>query len=632
MTTYNYTVVIAVLGGAHGEEYCMEENMERQGLDKKKKKILAVAVGLTALIVLSYLGFCIYVGASHTVLPGVYAGEVPVGGLSRDAAAEMVDQWLEREYTGVSYELDCGGSVVRLDGDIVCVDSQRVAEDAYLVGRAEPFLKRGAVILAQLLGGKSTVPCLVELNESGTVRVEQALDELSQAENIPLVETVWAVNGDALVITRGVTGISVDKEQTVAVLLETMQRPGSRAVEVPVVRAEPAPLDLRQVHSQLYAQAADAYVQRDEQGDCQVIPHVVGIDFDAAQAQERFDVVNEGDTVRIPLTVTVPNMTQNELRGMLFADVIGECSTSIGGTEYRLNNVIVAAKAMNGTILMPGEVFSYNDTLGPRTTANGYLPAPAYIGGKTVDDVGGGICQNSSTLYLAVLRANLEVVTRTNHMYTVGYVPDGLDATVAYNAIDFKFRNSTEYPIRIEARVSGRTMIVKLHGTDTEHVTVKMVTETLSTTPYTVTYKPDSTVAVGKTVVDTTAYTGRKVQVFRCVYDSQNNLVSRTQESVNNYRHRDKVILYNPADAARLGLVDENGNVHSTVQPQKPMPEPTPEEVAPEQDVPAVAPEPEVPEQQEPAAESETVPVQPGEGETAEPGETPGSDQETEGV
>jgi len=221
-------------------------------------------------------------------------------------------------------------------------------------------------------------------------------------------------------------------------------------------------------------------------------------------------------------------------------------------------------------------------------------------------------------------------VERTNHMYTVGYVPDGLDATVAYNAIDFKFRNSTDYPIRVEARVSGRTMIVKLHGTDTEHVTVKMVTETLSTTPYTVTYKPDSAIAVGKTEVDTTAYTGRKVQVFRCVYDSQNNLVSRTQESMNNYRHRDKVILYNPADAARLGLVDENGKIHSTVQPQKPKPEPVPEEPAPEQDVPTAAPEPAEPEGEVPVAPE--TPVQPDEGEMAAPGETPVSNEETEGV
>ena len=611
----------------------MEENMERQGMDRKKKITLIAAASLTALIVVGYLCLCIFVGASHTVLPGVYAGEVPLGGMTQQEAARSVEEWLEQGYAQAKYELRCGDSAVWLDGSIAAIDKENgAALDAYMVGREEHFLKRGAVILSQLLGHQRIVPCPVYLSESGEKQVEQALEELNQAENVPLVETVWSVDGDALIITRGITGISVDKEQAVAVLLEAIQKPGDRVVQVPVVRTEPVPLDLQQVHGQIYAQAADAYVVRNEQGECRIIPHVVGIDFDAVQAQERFDVMNEGDTLRIPLVVTAPGMTQGRLQGMLFADILGECSTNIGGTEYRLNNVQVAAKAMDGTILLPGEVFSYNDTLGPRTTANGYLPAPAYIGGKTVDDVGGGICQNSSTLYLAVLRANLEIVERTNHMYTVGYVPDGLDATVAYNALDFKFRNSTPNPIRIEAKVSGRTMIVKLHGTDTENVTVKLETKTLATTPYQVTYKPDSTVAVGKTVVDTTAYTGRKVQVFRCVYDSQNNLISRTQESMNNYRHRDKVILYNPADAVQLGLVDENGKVHSTVQPQKPKPEPVPEEPAPEQDVPTAAPEQEEPGQEEPVATPEPAPAQPGEEETADPGEPPVSNEETEGV
>ena len=607
----------------------MEENMERRGLSRNKKTALAVAAGLTALIVLTYLGLCIYAGSSRTVLPGVRAAQVELGGMTREEAALALEAWSEQAYADAEYNLRCGDTAARLGGGIAYLDGDAVAQNAYMVGRAEPFLKRGAVILSHLLGGETAVDCPVELNDSGKGQMERAMEELERAENAPLVETVWAVNGDNLTVVRGITGVSVDREGALAALLEAMQQLGDREIEIPVTLTEPAPLDLQRVHEQIYAQAADAYFQRDEQGRCQIVPHVVGVDFDAAQAQQRFGVMNEGDTVQIPLAITVPGMTGSRLESMLFADVLGECSTNIGGTEYRLNNVIVAAKAMNGTILMPGEVFSYNETLGPRTTANGYLPAPAYIGGKTVDDVGGGICQNSSTLYLAALRANLEIVTRTNHMYTVGYVPDGLDATVAYNAIDFQFRNSTPYPIRIEARASGRTMIVKLHGTDTEHVTVKMETKTLSTTPYQVTYKPDDTVAVGKTVVDTTAYTGRKVQVFRCVYDAQGNLLSRTQESMNNYRHRDKVILYNPADAAQLGLVDENGKVHSTVQPQKPQPEPQPEEPAPEQDVPAVAPEPVVPEQEE---TEEVIPVQPDAGDAGEDAQVPAVGEEAEGV
>ena len=606
----------------------MEENIEVKGLNKGKKMALAVSGGIAALILLVYLGLCIYVGASHGILPGVWASQVDLGGMTQEEAASTLDAWIEQAYADARYDLRCVDSTTRLSGNLAHLESATVAENAYMVGRSEPFLKRGAVILSHLFGGKTQVDCPVELNDSGKEQMERALQELSEAENVALVETVWTVKGDKLSIVRGITGVQVDREQAMQALLEVMQRPGDREIEVCVIKTEPAPLDLQQVHTQIYTQAADAYVERDEAGQVQVIPHVVGIDFDAAQAQQQFDAAAEGTVVTISLTLTVPETTQSRLQGLLFADVLGECTTNIGGTEFRLNNVIVAAKAMDGKILMPGDVFSYNETLGPRTVANGYQPAPAYIGGKTVDEVGGGICQNSSTLYLAVLRANLEIVERTNHMYTVGYVPDGLDATVAYNALDYKFRNNTEHPIRMEVKVNGRKLTIKLHGTDTKHLTVKMETETLSTTPYKVTYKPDSTVGVGKTVVDTTAYTGRKVRVFRCVYDAQGKLVSRTQESMNNYRHRDKVILYNPADAEKLGLVDENGVVHTTVQPKKPAPV-APPPVQPEPETPTVAPQPEVeqPVQEQPAQAETQEPVQ------QEVQETPvQQDTTTEGV
>lgn len=585
----------------------MEENMEQQGLSVRQKRALFLAVGLTALIVAVYLGLCLYVGASRTVLPGVWSEQMELSGMTEEEAARALDRWVEDAYADAVYELQCGSSQIQVSGNIAQLDSAAAAREAWLVGRSEPFLKRGAVILSHLVGRKTIVPGSVELNEAGKARMEEVFAQLDRAEGVALVETVWSVNGDQLIITRGITGASVDRERAVEALQDVMRQLGSGTVKIPMAYTQPVPLDLQELHGELYAQAADAFVERDEQGKVQIVPHVVGVDFDAVWAQEQFDGTAEGAMVHIPLTVTVPDVTENALQSKLFRDVIGECNTNIGGTEYRLNNVIVAAKAMDGVILMPGEVFSYNETLGPRTEANGYLPAPAYIGGKTVDDVGGGICQNSSTLYLAVLRANLEIVERTNHMYTVGYVPDGLDATVAFNAIDFKFRNSTDYPIRMEAQVSGRKLYVKLYGTETEKVTVKMVTETLSTTPYTVTYKPDSEIAVGKTEVETTAYTGCKVQVFRCVYDERGNLISKTKESVNNYRHRDKVILYNPADAQRWGLVDENGVVHTTVQPQKPAPQPEP--VAPEPvepDSPTVAPQPE--EQSAPDPEQEAVP------------------------
>lgn len=531
----------------------MEENRNHPGKGGKVRWIfLGAALTLALIVVLGYLGLCIYAGRLDTVLPGVYAGDVYLGGMTLEQAEQAVEQRAQSEYADVSYTLIGGEHYVVIDGSLMENDGRAVAKQAYNVGRSEPFLKRGAVILAQLRGNQYRFSYEIEMTQAGLDAVEQALDQLSADVHVALVEHTWAVEGDVLTIKRGVNGVALDRDYARNAVLEAYPKKISQTLEIPLVKSETTPLNIQDIYDEIYVAPQDAYAVKD--GDVVVMPHVAGVSFDVEKAQELFDVLVDGGMMALDLTRTEPELTQEELQRVLFADVLSQCTTEIGGTENRLNNVIVAAKAMDGVVLLPGEVFSYNNTLGPRTTARGYLPAPAYIGGKTVDDVGGGICQNSSTLYWAVLLANLEIVNRVNHMYTVGYVPDGLDATVAYNAIDFQFRNDTGFPVRIEARVEGRSMIILLHGTKQTENYVVMETERISTTPYKTIYRADNTVAVGKTVVETSAYTGRTVKVYRCVYDPAGKLLGRTLESTSKYRQRDKVILFNPADAERLGL------------------------------------------------------------------------------
>lgn len=579
----------------------MDENMtpQEQGMQtaKKGKKIaLLIGGGVAGVIVAGYLLLCAWTGLNGAILPGVYAGPVALGGMTEEQAQQAVSAWADEYYGSTVYTLYSGEAERSFDGKFILVDENDVARRAREVGRTEPFLQRGAVIVGRLLGEECVISCEPHLDETGEEALAQALTALNQKAGAPLVETVWSVSGDVLTITRGSTGRRVNQPQTRERLLEAAEVPGSTRVEALLVSTPPAQLNLDEVYGELQCQAKDAEV------DAQTYvatEHVVGIDFDLEQAKEQFAALAEGETARIKLELTVPEVTREKLNALLFRDELGKCETNIGGTADRLSNVITAAKALDGVVLMPGQVFSYNETLGPRTIENGYKAAPAYIGGKTVDEVGGGICQDSSTLYMAVLRANLEIVQRTNHMYTVGYVPNGMDATVVYNAIDFKFKNSTDYPIRIRAVVDGRKLTVRLLGTKVQAFTVKLVNETLSTTPYEVVYKPDASVARGKTVVETTAYTGCKVRVYRCLYDGAGNLISKTLENTSNYRHRDKVILYHPADAASLGLVDADGKVHETVLPVQPAPIPEPEPA------PAPTPEPEPEPVPEPVPEPE---------------------------
>ena len=219
---------------------------------------------------------------------------------------------------------------------------------------------------------------------------------------------------------------------------------------------------------------------------------VVGVDFDIAAAEQAWAAAAYGETVVIPLKVEEPEVTTEAIEAKLFADKLSknwtmvrlynadycdECRTSLAGSKPgRISNVKKACGLLNGIQIMPGEVFSYNLALGERVPEAGWRPAPAYANGEVRQEYGGGICQVSSTLYNAVLYANLEIVERECHQFQVGYLPPGMDATVSWGWPDFKFRNDKDYPIEIVAWVDDATnqCCVQIKGTDTDHLYVVM--------------------------------------------------------------------------------------------------------------------------------------------------------------
>lgn len=146
--------------------------------------------------------------------------------------------------------------------------------------------------------------------------------------------------------------------------------------------------------------------------------------------------------------------------------IIGNYHTFVYGSYARFNNISLASKAINNTVVWPGEIFSFNSTVGPRTLERGYMPAPVIMMGSMDMDYGGGVCQVSSTLYNAVLKADLKIVERHMHSKTIHYVPEGMDATVDYGSLDLKFMNNTLSPIIIKSGIKGGKLIVEIWGED----------------------------------------------------------------------------------------------------------------------------------------------------------------------
>ena len=191
----------------------------------------------------------------------------------------------------------------------------------------------------------------------------------------------------------------------------------------------------------------------------------VGVDFDTVAAALLVRDIEPGQSATFYLNFTHPEYTQEELDSLLFRDLIAERTTHAHGSESRLNNINLSAEAINGLVLMPGEEFSFNGVVGERTQERGYKYAPSLSQGETIFTVGGGICQTSSTIYAAIRPSEILVTQQQKHGKPVPYLPWGWDATVFWNFIDFRFVNNTDYPLRIEIELDGRSLTARVWGT-----------------------------------------------------------------------------------------------------------------------------------------------------------------------
>lgn len=170
--------------------------------------------------------------------------------------------------------------------------------------------------------------------------------------------------------------------------------------------------------------------------------------------------------------------------------------------EKNLNrsiNIKLASNKINNTIILPGEIFSYNEVVGNRTEEAGFKIATVYQGGKVVEGIGGGICQVSTTLYNATLYANLIIIERKSHLFLPSYISAGRDATVADEYIDFKFKNTRKYPIKIVSSANNGIIDIKIYGREeNDECDVEIQSISLEIVPYKIIYNQDNEMKIGE--------------------------------------------------------------------------------------------------------------------------------------
>lgn len=321
------------------------------------------------------------------------------------------------------------------------------------------------------------------------------------------------VPGQTLAVTLGTPSVHLDVEE----ILEEIMRAFSEAITLcrenryqisleNKPEAIPSSADAAAIARELEIAPVNDTVDRES---LSLVYGSYGTTVDKNLLAEKIQKAAYGETVRIPMQYLPPEILGQDA---YFPDVLGYYETRHTNDQNRNTNLQIQCDALNGLILQPGEIFSMNGTLGERTEEKGYKPAPAYSGNRLVKDLGGGVCQGTTTLYNCVLLADLEVVFRVCHGVKVGYVPLGLDAAVNFLTTDFQFRNNWGFPIQLRAWMEDGYVKMQILGIDEKDYYIKMETGS------------------GE---DEYAYYARS---YKCKYDKETNeLLSRDIEAFSTY-------------------------------------------------------------------------------------------------
>lgn len=514
---------------------------------KSKKFFLFFLVPVLVLLILILLLSTIFalMNINNTkILNGVYIHGIDVSNLSEEEArnkiATAVNSHISKEITAKYNNFEAKFSPEQF---AVNFDINGAVSEAYSLGRSNNIFKNNYTILNVLLKNINISPS-VTYDEDLLAAIITEIN--SQLPN-KVINSDYYVDGDNLIITSGKDGIIVDETAFKNKMLYFLNNINIKdsIIEIPVVNTKATKIDLDAIYKAIYKDPVDAYYTTNPYV---VHPSTNGLDFNISMEEAKKLISSPQEEYTIPLKITYPKVTTKQIGSEAFPDLLSQFTTSFTSSgANRATNVRLAAGKINGTVLMPGETFSYNQVVGKRTRAAGFREGTAYFNGQVVQEVGGGICQVSSTLYDAVLYANLEIVERYNHGFNPGYVKAGLDATVSWGGPDFKFKNNRNYPIRIVCDSSGKKLRIYIYGLKTpEDCTVVLDARYLSTIPYKTIYQTDSSLATGESKVIQSGSNGCKTATYKYVYNASGTLISSDCISRDTYNPHNKVVAVGP--------------------------------------------------------------------------------------
>lgn len=339
--------------------------------------------------------------------------------------------------------------------------------------------------------------------------------------------------------------------------------------------------ELDQEWDEMWSQPAeDAALDLNDSGQLVIIPEKEGKQVDTVATMEQLrDAMFGSGPLKFAIIIVdeKPKVTEKDLEGMHeLASYSSEYDT---GLENRSHNLELATTKINNSKIEPGEVFSFNDTVGERTSAAGYLDALIFVGNQVEPGLGGGVCQVASTLYNTVLLSGLEIVERWNHNLPITYVPLGRDATVSWGSMDFQFRNNTDSVLYIAAQAGGGYITVSIYG-KCDVPNIEVGSETYGSTGFATIEKLDPTMAPGTRRVESTGSSGYYASAWRIFYDEEGNVIKKEDLGNDTYNGKDAIVFVGPpldpsaplpADPNNPGIISNTSNSSETNNQSNPV-------------------------------------------------------------
>lgn len=523
------------------EELKQQEENQKELEGKKKSKLgLILIITIITLILLSIFSTIVAIinMGNEKIVKGIHIAQIDVSDMTKEQAKTTLEEVYSKKEENEIYlkhgEFETTTTYKAIE---VQYKIDEAIEQACEIGRKGNLFKDNFYMIKSFIKGK-TIDLDVTIDEE---MLDQVAQNINNSIEGAVVQPSYYKKDDQnkLIITLGKEGLQVDKQQLYQRIYKLVKEQGeTNEIEIPLITAQPDEINIDKIHQEVFKEAKDAYYTKEP---FIIYPEVDGVDFDIENAKAM--LLERKEEYEIPLIITKPSKTTRDIGTEAFPDLISTFSTNYQASNVsRTTNLRLAANKINGTVLLPGEEFSYNKTVGERTKEAGFKEAAIFNAGKVENGLGGGICQISSTLYDAVIMANLDVTVRRNHQFVTSYVKAGADATVVWGAQDFKFKNTRKYPVRITATVQGGIATVQVWGVKEEtEYEITIETKKTATIPYTTQYIQTASLPAGQQKVVQQGSNGQKVEAYK-VMKLNGQVISKTLLSKDTYNAMKKIV------------------------------------------------------------------------------------------